>query len=176
MTKRYALFTILALGACAPTPKPVAAGAAAGEGAAPAAVRRMPGQWQVTSMMTRYEVPSAPADVIATMTGRLNVPDVGEVCVTAEDAARDTLRTRLSEALVLDAACKLTDKSSGGTIDVVAICTNQPPAVVTLRYSGTLSPTQGEIRVESDGIDKKSGATSKFAIALKTRRMGPCTE
>jgi hypothetical protein len=175
MAGRYALFAATAaLCACTPTPKPEAARVAAGP--ATSFAKRMPGQWQVTSAMTRYDVPSAPADVIATMTARLNVPDVGEVCVTAEDAASDTLRSRLSEAMTIDAKCKLTDKSSGGTIDVVALCRHQPPAVLTMRYSGSISSTQSEISVDSDGIDQKTGATSKFAITSKARRTGPCVE
>ena len=137
-------------------------------GGGSAAVAMQPGEWEMTTTVTRMTVPGMPAGMNAPLPG----PQTARNCLTPEEAAQAS-ENFLSETTGAGEGCTSESGSmSGGRIQATIQC-NRPEGQVRMTMTGqytatTLEMTQ-QVQTRAPG-----GQNVEMEARIAGRRVGDC--
>ena len=144
--------------------------------------QRQPGEWESVVTLKSVEIPGAPPQMAAMMSGRIGQSQTGRECLTPE-TARDPLgemRRMLTQGN--GQACTFTDQVfAGGTIRIHGTCpgpNGQGSAGVALdgTYTETTMQATMTVNAQGAGVVPIPGATGmRMSTEVRGRRVGDCT-
>jgi hypothetical protein len=147
--------------------------AADGEGAAAkggggGAVAMQPGEWEMTTTVTRMNMPGMPAGTNAPMPG----PQTVRNCLTPEEAAQAS-ENFLSETTGAGEGCTSENSSmSGGRIQATVQC-NRPEGRVRMTMNGQYTATTLEMTQQVQ-TTAPGGQNVEMEARIAGRRVGDC--
>ena len=147
---------------------------------APDPSARQPGSWKIVHTMTAFHatgVTGGMADMVAAGKASIGKPDNGgPVCLTAADTTKDTLRTRLDEAMRMGSEWRVVRSDfRDGRIDYAAALDDPVQGKATLSISGAISPVSTNLIVTTDAHEPAPGTGHIRTVARhEAARLGNC--
>lgn len=143
-------------------------------------VQRQPGSWTIVRTMTVFDATGVSGGMAEMATaGKASVgkqDNGGPVCLTGADTAKDTLRTRLDEAMRMGPEWKVVRNSfTGGKVDYAAEMDDPVQGKATLSITGAISPVSTNLIVTTDAREPVPGTGHiRTAARYEAARLGNC--
>ena len=138
-----------------------------GGGGGSAAVTMQPGEWEMTTTVTRMNVPGMPAGMNAPMPG----PQTARNCLTEEEA-RQASSNFLNETTGAGEGCTSQNSSmSGGRIQATVQC-NRPEGQVRMTMNGQYTATTLDMTQQVQ--TSAQGQNVEMEARITGRRVGDC--
>ena len=158
-----------------------AGGTATASNAAPT-VRRQPGSWQMLRYTMAFDatgVTGGMAEMVKAGQASIGHKDSsGPLCLSAEQAAKDTLQLRLQEAMQLGPEWKVLRSAvaADGKVDFAAAMDDPQQGKGEITITGAITPTTTDLLVTSDAHEPAPGK-GHVQTRMKTEntRVGDCT-
>ncbi|MBU6408705.1 MAG: DUF3617 family protein [Alphaproteobacteria bacterium] len=164
-TQFIAALMISALAACAPPAQQAEQSPQdAAREAAQAAARLEAGLWRTTITMTEMSIPGAPPEMMEAMMG---APVTVEECRTSDDPATATEAWTQTDGTCEPGRFEM----AGSRFEGERTCSQQGMAM-TVRFSGTITPTRMEGQTEMTGQSPMGAMTQRATIL--SERVGEC--
>lgn len=132
------------------------------------------GNWKSTMMMTKFEVPGAPAEVAKQAQAMLNKPQTTEACMTPEMAKAGV---REFSGSMQQGECTMEDfKQGGGTMSGTMVCTGDTGfGAPKMTMDGTYTPEKVSMKLSGEVSDSKiPGGKATIALSITSERDGDC--
>lgn len=151
--------------------------AAATADAAPALPKRQPGLWKHGMEIVTFNVPGVPAGEVDKIKAAMEAGAANaQLCLTAEEAAKEDPTRRLTEMASNADACVFEKPSiNGGVFKLAGKCTAENGQKADLSISGTATATQTETTIASKGYKPDGSVEGEIVFRATSKLAGPCT-
>ncbi len=157
----------LILAGCSSDKSSGAAAAAAADG------KRQAGSWKSTITLNEFAVAGAPPELKTAMQGMMTAKSKDEVCLTADQAAKENLAESLAKSQASNNCTFPTKDMAGGKLNVVAICKDPSGKTLNLKIAGTSTATTTNVKTEMTG-QAPTGGEMKMVVTIDAERTGDC--
>ena len=135
------------------------------------AVSLQPGQWEMTTTMTNFEVPGAPAAMAEQMRAAMAQPRTQNECITPEQAANPTRGMMTPDGK--SEGCTFTDQTfAGGVIRMAGSCPAPGGGSIRTNLNGSYTATTMEAQISAE-VD--AGASAPQGMPRNIRMSGTMT-
>lgn len=142
--------------------------------------QRQPGSWQLIHYVIDFQATGLTGPMASMATaGKASVGKKdfgGPVCLSAAQAAKDTLTSRLNEAIRFGPEWKVAKSTvTDGRVDFAATLDDPQSGRATMTITGKITPTTSDLLVTTDSVQPQPGkGRIRTVMKQENTRVGDC--